>query len=212
MKKQIIFSVFSFIISLIIWIFSYPKLPSTLPAHWDINGSINHYASKMQVMLVLLGLMLAANILFVIIPFIDPKLRNNKNSLKNQNGIQFVTHAFFIIINIMTVYTGFHHHAPSPKMIFFITGALFIFLGNYTFSLKQNFFIGIRTPWTLSDEEVWHKTNRLGAKLLVVFGICIGLGGFLPGILPSIILIICLALMVVFPLVYSYWTYKKING
>ncbi|MFC7394284.1 SdpI family protein [Scopulibacillus cellulosilyticus] len=211
MKKQIIFSAFSFIISLVIWIFSYPKLPSTLPAHWDINGNINHYASKMQVMLVFLGLMIVINILFVIIPLIDPKLKNNKTSLKNQNRIQLVTNAFFIIINVMVVYTGFHHSTSSPEIIFFIVGVLFIFLGNYSFSLKQNFFIGIRTPWTLSNEEVWNKTNRFGAILLIIFGICICLGGFLPGILPSIILIICLVLMVAFPLVYSYWTYKKIN-
>lgn len=211
MKKQLVLQAILTVVMLVIWVLFYPKLPDTLPAHWDINGNIDRFAQKSLVMCMLIGLLLLSTMLYVIVPLIDPKRKSYIYSLKNYNRIQLITFIFFFILNLMILYTGFHQNISSPKMVYFFIGALFLFLGNYSASLKQNFFIGIRTPWTLSDENVWNKTNRKGAQLLVISGILICLGGFLPGKIPSVITAICIMIMIVFPFLYSYWLFRKRN-
>ncbi|WP_081622776.1 DUF1648 domain-containing protein [Heyndrickxia acidiproducens] len=94
MKKQLVWQTLLTIFMLLVWALLYPKLPSTLPMHWNINGNIDHFAPKSRVMLMLISLLLLSTTLYVIIPFIDPKRRSFIYSLKNYNRIQV---PFFLV-------------------------------------------------------------------------------------------------------------------
>ena len=84
-----------------------------------------------------------------------------------------------------------------------VTGLLMIFVGNMMPKIKQNFYFGIKTPWTLADEENWFKTHRLAGKTSVFGGIVIALGAFVPGEGKAWLLLAVVLVMVAIPLIYS---------
>ena len=87
-------------------------------------------------------------------------------------------------------------------------GLLFYYAGVLTENAEQNWFIGIRTPWTLSSEKVWKRTNRLGGKLFRIAGITAFSGVFFPEYAIYFILVPAV-IVVVITVVYSYLEYKK---
>jgi len=94
-------------------------------------------------------------------------------------------------------------------MVIFATGLLFLYLGTILDKLKRNWFIGIRTPWTLSSEKVWEKTHRIGGILFKISGLIILAGMFAPEHLLLFVLIPVFA-TVVFLIIYSYLEYRKL--
>ena len=96
------------------------------------------------------------------------------------------------------------------EMIYAGIGLLFIVLGNYMGKVRKNFFIGIRTPWTLASDEVWNRTHRLGGKILILIGLFMMLNTFVrfqPGVV-----IAAIVTLVLIPVVYSYVIYRRIEG
>lgn len=91
----------------------------------------------------------------------------------------------------------------------FLVGIMFIIMGNYMGKIRPNWFMGIRTPWTLSSDEVWNKTHRLGGKLFVLAGALLILVAFLPGSVTLVTLIIGVAAVVIIPTVYSFILFKR---
>lgn len=116
-------------------------------------------------MMMLIGIMMILYILMVIIPKIDPK--NNYNTfIRPYMAIFNTMFAVLFIINLMTILTGLGYDLPISYLGNFIVGVIFIVFGNFIQIVKPNFFLGIRTPWTLSSERVWKDTTGLVRKFL----------------------------------------------
>jgi uncharacterized membrane protein len=77
---------------------------------------------------------------------------------------------------------------------------------------KRNFFIGIRTPWTLSSDRVWEETHRLGSVLFMISGALALVGGFFGGMLSFWLLFVPLMGSTIFLLIYSYFLYQRETG
>ena len=90
-------------------------------------------------------------------------------------------------------------------------GILFIIIGNYMWKVKSKWFVGVRTPWTLSNEEVWNKTNRLGGKIFVGLGLFFIIGVFLPTKIFWGIFIVGVPIVALVPIIYSYVLYRKLT-
>jgi len=84
-----------------------------------------------------------------------------------------------------------------------------VLLGNVMGQVRHNYFVGIRTPWTLADEEVWRRTHRMGGRLFVLGGLAIAAGGLVGG--PWLVAAILTSLTVagLGPVVYSYWIWRQ---
>ncbi|MEZ4364105.1 MAG: SdpI family protein [Kofleriaceae bacterium] len=89
-------------------------------------------------------------------------------------------------------------------------GGLLVVFGNFMGKLTRNFFVGIRTPWTLASEEVWLRTHRLGGKVIVLAGLGLVLSSALGG--GFVFVIAAIALVAVIPIVYSYVLYRRLEG
>ncbi|MDD9146988.1 MULTISPECIES: SdpI family protein [unclassified Sporolactobacillus] len=211
MKKHL-FPILLFLIALGLWIYFYPKIPARVPIHWGINGYANRYAPKLQAVILSLGIMIVGYALFLLIPMIDPRRKNYQYFLKSYERIRNISFFFFFIISCLTLFSSLNPRLTVPYITYLMVGCLFILLGNYMQSLKPNFFIGIRTPWTLSNETVWRKTHRMGSRVFIVSGACLGAGGFLPGRWPAVILVAVLVLTIAFSYIYSYWIFRNLNG
>lgn len=151
----------------------YSKLPDIIPTHWGINGEADGFSSKTFGVFFapLLGLALA--ILFPIVQRMDPRRESYANFQETWNRLQIGIIGFFAYIHVITLFAGINP-SMNGHVGNYITsgmGVLFILIGNSMGKIEQNWFVGLRTPWTLSDPEIWRKSQRLGGLLFVLGGI-----------------------------------------
>jgi len=183
-----------------------------VPMHWNAQGEIDSYYAKTPALLVGLGLEVFLFLLIYLMPYYSPKYRNQAERFeKVLPGLCFVLMLFFALINIYSLLLAKVGDAIPINIIFVLIGLLFIFLGNLLPKVPRNFFIGIRTPWTIMDVENWHRTHRLGAYLFVISGIIMILKGVIlihHSIFQNISMILALALLL-YPLLHSFLLFRK---
>ncbi|MEY8348897.1 SdpI family protein [Bacillus cereus] len=211
MKKHV-FPVVLITLTVIAWCVAWPYLPEEVPSHWNAAGEVDGHMPKIGMMIFDIAMMGFLYVIFTQLPKMDPKYENYKKFPKAFWMINVAIMLFLFVINMMTLASALGYNVPMGEVVNVMLGILFIVLGNYMQQCKPNFFMGIKTPWTLSSEEVWRKTHRLGSKIMMVGGIIIILTAFLPGTWKMISVLGVTALIVVSTMVYSYVAYKKEMG
>lgn len=185
------------------------KLPEKVPLHWNIKGEIDRYGSKTELLLIAILLPLLTYILFLIIPKIDPKGKIRKMGNKYQK-IKFLLTTFMSILATFIIYTALHQSLANPNYIILLIGILYIILGNYFKTLKPNYFIGIKTPWTLENEIVWKKTHQLAGKMWFIAGLIIVINSlFLKKQINFILFFSITIIITILPIFYSFLEYKN---
>jgi uncharacterized membrane protein len=210
LKKLFLLELFLFIgmiaASLILW----TQLPEQMPMHWNIEGQIDNYMPKIWGAFMVPGIAILLMALFKFIPFIDPKKEKYKLFEKSWGVIQFGIYGFMAYMHFVTLYLSINQSADIVKLILPGIGVLFILLGNYMTKVRQNYFVGIKTPWTLNNEEVWNKTHRVGGLAFVIAGIVFLIEGFFQVyMLPVFLITIILAALG--PVIYSYFVFRKLK-
>ena len=210
MKKTTIVLSIILIAFFAIGIFSYLTLDKEkIASHWDESGQVNGQMGKFAGIFLMPLIAIGLFILFIMIPKIDP-LKSNIKKFKNYYDSFVVVLMFFMLyIYITTILFNFGYKLNMTTLIMPAIALLFFYIGSIMKYLKKNWFIGIRTPWTLSNDKVWEKTHKLSSKIFKLLGIIILLGLFFPT--KYLILIILIpTLSAAFGLViYSWWIYKK---
>ena len=186
------------------------ELPKEVPMHWNASGEIDRWGDKSELFMMLFMLTGITYFVFLIIPYIDPKqkLQNMGNKL---NNLRLILALFMSALAIYILYSV-QQKTSNPVLIFPLVGLLFAFLGNYFKTIKPNYFIGIRTPWTLENEEVWKKTHLMGGKLWFVGGLLMALTFVLPNKIQFYTFIGIVTVISIVPIVYSYLEFKKIKN
>ncbi len=150
---------------------AYPVLPSSVPIHWNAQGMVDGCGPKW------VGAFLfpIVMVLFLFFLFLIPKIAVFKKNLKDFEesywALGYVLELFFLIFYALTLLPNFGYSFNMSQLLMLPLGMLFISLGILMPSFKRNFFVGIRTPWTLANDRVWEKTHRLGGKLFVLAGL-----------------------------------------
>lgn len=185
-------------------------LPEQVPTHFNMDGNADDWSSKTSLIYIIGGMVFGLYFLFLIIPVIDPKKKIEQMGDKYFT-LRLMLTIFFSLLAIFIVYSGKEGDIKHPNFLFALIGILFTMLGNYFQTVRPNYFIGIRTPWTLESENVWKSTHRLGGKIWMVGGILIAVLAFIisNNSLYSIIFGIIIFVMAVVPIVHSYLAYKK---
>ncbi len=138
-----------FVYLMLIW----SGLPETVPTHWNLEGEIDNWGSKWTMVMIPFLLPLLTYVIFTIVPKIDPKNKIQSDSGKYQN-LKFALTTFMAVLAVFILYSIKEQSLTNPNYIILGLGFLYIILGNYMKTLKANYFIGIRTPWTLENEKV----------------------------------------------------------
>ena len=186
------------------------RLPEQMASHWDINDQVNGYMSKFWGVWMMPLITLGMFVLFLVIPSIDPLKANIAQFREAFNLFIVLIVAFMLYIHALTLAWGLGHtdFKMSTSMLPAM-GLLFIFIGFMLRKAKRNFFIGIRTPWTLSSDYVWDKTHQLGAILFMASGVLAFIGGMFGGMTAFWFLFVPLIGSTIFLLVYSYVLYQQ---
>ncbi|WP_242310637.1 SdpI family protein [Bacillus cereus group sp. BfR-BA-01331] len=207
MKKHL-FAIILILITCIAWAFAWPNLPDTMIIHWGTEGA-NGFTSKLNAMLLLLGIMIFTYILLTVTPKIDPKKKNYDKFSRSYMIMNYSVLVVLFLVNMLVIGVGLGYDIPMNSTPYIIVGLLFIVIGNYLPQCKPNYFVGIKTPWTLSNEEVWRKTHRFSGKVFVVLGVIMMLSIFAPAAWKAFLIIGIIIGAVGLTMGYSYVAYKK---
>lgn len=156
----------------------YGSLPDQVPLHWGLDGAVRYGGRGELLLMCLLSPLMA--VLFRGLPKIDPR---KKNYARFQGHYDVLCVAILLFLAAMNGVVLTESLRPGTvtvwRLITVGAGLLFAVLGNLMPKVKSNFFVGVKTPWTLSDPDVWNRTNRLGGILFFVLGLTLVLTGLL---------------------------------
>jgi len=187
----------------------YPKMPEKMATHWNAKGVVDGYSSRAVGLFMMPIITLILYTFFQLIPKIDPLGRNIKKFEKYWNAFKVIFLLFMAYMYIVTLAANLGYAFNMNYIIMPAIAVLFYFCGILVENAKRNWFIGIRTPWTLSSDKVWKKTHKLGAKIFKLYAVVILFGLFFEHYLIWIILtILPLSLYL---LIYSYLEWRKIK-
>lgn len=194
-----------FVYLLTIW----KTLPELVPTHFDLLGNPNGWSDKNGLILLIGGMGIGTYILMLLIPKFDPKKKIEQMGDKYYS-LRLLLTIFMSLLSIYILYAG-NGSKINPNLLIALIGALYAILGNYFQTLKPNYFIGIRTPWTLENEQIWKKTHRLAGRLWIAGGLLTIIISFL--INSNLVLVIFFGIIttiiVLVPLVFSYTEFQK---
>lgn len=187
----------------------YSSLPAQIPTHWDLNGTVAYGAKSTVWMLAGLSPLMA--VMFLILPKIDPRKKNYEKFKVYYDGFIVALLLFMLMMDGVVLSESLWPGRISVgRVVTIAIGILFVFLGNLMPKVKNNFFMGIRTPWTLSNPDVWNRANRLGGRLFFWFGLVIALSALLLSekttffvMMAGVVVVSCV------PIIMSYVWYRR---
>jgi uncharacterized membrane protein len=188
----------------------YSRLPDQMPIHWNTLGEVDNYGGK-GFSLLMAVLPIAIYALMILLPKIDPRRENyakhGKAYMMMQSGIVLL----FVILNWVTIGFALGYDLNVGRFVTIGIGVLFIVIGNYLSQIRHNYFVGIKNPWTLANEQVWKKTHRLGGIGFVVVGILLAASTYLGTKMMTPVIIGSVLVLVLGLNLYSYLVFRDLS-
>jgi len=207
-RSTLIVSSILIVIGLLAGLLLWNRLPEQLPAHWNVNDQVDGYMPKLQGVLLMPLVTAGMLLLFMVVPAIDPLKANIARFRTAFNLFILVLIAFMLYIHGLTLAWGLGYHFGMSRAMLPLIGVVFLVTGWMMRSAKRNFFIGIRTPWTLSSDRVWEQTHRMGSILFILCGLLAMLSPLFGGVTAFWLLLVPVIVSSVFLMVYSYVLYR----
>jgi uncharacterized membrane protein len=201
------------VLTAVITLAAYPLMPGIVASHWNAAGEVNGTMPKFWGLIIIPLLMYGFSALFAVLPRIDP-LRNNYRKFQDYyEGFILVFAAFLSFIQLQIILWGLGTQVSPNLTLPIMIGILFIYIGFLLEHAEPNWFVGIRTPWTLSSDSVWKKTHQKGATLFKLAGV-VSMVGILAGIYAWLFILVPAIAIAVYTVVYSYVEFRReqING
>jgi uncharacterized membrane protein len=210
MKKSILFQYILIIIYFAITLVSYYYFPAIVTTHWGADGQPNGTMSREENALFMIGIL---GFVYGILKF-SAKADPNKINIEKFKDLYewFIVFfiGFFIGVNLLVTLWNFGYHFNTFYYLIPFLAAMYIVVGLLLGKVERNYSIGIRTPWTISNDIVWAKTHKLGSKLFILSGL-MSLVGLIWIDYAIYFLMVPVILFSIFLTIYSYLIYKKIN-
>lgn len=210
LKKEwfiVIILIVPFFVSAYYW----NDLPEEVPTHFNLRGEADDWGPKWMAAYLFPALGIGIYLLILLVPLIDPK-KKIESAQKPVAAIRMFTSIFMVGIYAFIMAASLGSIINFSSYILVGVGVLILIVGNYMNSIKPNYFIGVRTPWTLENPEVWKRTHRLSSKIWIAGGLLLMLSPIVPEIIRFEYLIyIIVGVLAGIPLVYSYVIYKKLE-
>lgn len=187
----------------------YPKLPETIPTHWDMSGHPDGWSNRMWGTWVLPIFLLGMWALVWILPRIDPRGSNYAKFRGAFEAIIVSVMLFMLALHIVELRASLGYPVQMQRIIPIGTGVLLIVIGNLLPRARPNWFVGIRTPWTLSSDRVWEQTHRFGGRVFVAGGLLITIAALVWAQWAHAVLFAVMVLCVSSVLIYSYVEWKR---
>ena len=206
-RKAEMFSLGVVLLSFAIAAYFYPMMPDQIASHWNINGQVDGYVDKLWALFLMPSISLLLLLLFLAIPRIDPLKENIAKFRGHFDGFIMLIMLFLLYIFLLTIFWARGVRFDMGQVLSPAFGILFYYCGILIENAKRNWFIGIRTPWTISNEAVWGRTHALGGKLFKLAGVIAVFGVF--RYYSFYLVIVPILIFTAYLFVYSYFEFQK---
>jgi uncharacterized membrane protein len=196
------------ILSISTSIYAYPFMPEQMASHWNFKGEVDGYMPKFWNLFLVPMILPAMYLLFWLIPKIDPLKKNIKKFINYYESFILLMFSFLFYLQALVISWGFGLRFNMGLMMIPALSLVFYFIGIMLENAKMNWFIGIRTPWTMSSERVWDKTHKIGGKLFKASAL-ISLTGLLIPDYAIYLVLIPVLISTIYLFIYSYFEFKK---
>lgn len=187
----------------------YPSLPERVPSHWNLHGQVDAFRSRLWGAFGAPLVAAAVYILMLITPLVDPRRENYARFAGAYRLVRLSVVAFLVGIHAIVLLAGLGRPVNVAFTVQIAISLLFVILGNVMGQVRHNYFVGIRTPWTLASEAVWTKTHRASGRVWVAAGL-IGLAGAATGPVAGFaILMTALGAALSYSFAYSYVLFRR---
>lgn len=183
-------------------------MPEKMASHWNAQGKVDGYISKFWGLFLMPFISLGLFLLFIIIPKIDPLKANIEKFRKYFDNFIVIIILFLFYLYLLTIFWNLEFRFNFSQLLVPALGLVFYYCGVLVENAKRNWFIGIRTPWTLSNDKVWEKTHEIGGKLFKVSGAITFLGIIFPDY-AILFILIPVIFVAIYTIIYSYFEYQK---
>jgi uncharacterized membrane protein len=190
--------------ALLITLIFYSRVPAQIPVHWNVNGQADNFGPKWMLLTVFPGIMLAFLGLFALLPWLSPRHFEMEPFYATYLHIMLIFVGMLAYLQLLHVWVSISGHANMSRAVI---GGICVFialLGNLLGKVRRNFYIGIRTPWTIADERVWNATHRFAAKLFTAGGLIALVLTFATPVawLPFAVILACALIAALYSLVF----------
>ena len=187
----------------------WPIAPAQIPVHWNLAGQVDRFGGKIEGLLLLPLVAVAIYLLMLLLPRIDPKRENYKTFAAVYTLIRLSITLMLAFIYGCMLLTAFGYDVDTGLLVPLAVGLMLCVLGNVMGKIRPNWFVGVRTPWTLSSRDSWNKTHRLGGRLFVVLGVAVAALGFIQrGWMLAVVVGMGVTVML-WLVIYSYLVWRK---
>ena len=205
-NKEFLMTALLIALPMVIGVIFWNQLPEKIPTHFGIDGQADGYSSKLFTLFAFPALFL----LFQIICLASFEKESVKVNIpaKMRRFYTWLIPVLSLIIQGSIYANALGFIKSGPTLVTTFLAIVFIVIGNYLPKIQRNATVGIRIPWTLSDDKNWYKTHRMAGKLWVIGGLIILLESFIQVALPYVMGVV-IAVMIVGPIVYSFILSRK---
>lgn len=188
-----------------------PELPERMATHWNVAGEPDGYMGRTVALAFIPVITALAVLAFGIIPRIDPLRENIAEFRPYYDWFVVLFSVYMTVVHLGVIAFNLGYDFEFSALILVGIGVLFGYMGILFPKAQRNWFIGIRTPWTMSSTTVWERTHRLGGRLFLLAGVLIVFAAFLG---ESAVYVVFAAAIIagVVPIVYSYWLYERVDS
>ncbi|MDE2306817.1 MAG: SdpI family protein [Xanthomonadaceae bacterium] len=162
-----------FLVAVAVAMWLYPRLPARVAVHWDIHGRVDNYMPRLWSASFPALMILALAGLTWILPAISPRRFEIRPFAQVYALLMLATQGLVLVLGMATLLAAAGYAIPMPALGALGAGALYMILGNYMGKLRKNFFVGIRSPWTLASDAVWERTHRVAGWLFMLAGLLV---------------------------------------
>ncbi|MBN1585197.1 SdpI family protein [Candidatus Uhrbacteria bacterium] len=192
--------------------FFYRLFPDRVPTHWNASGAADGWSGPAFAAFFFPAIIVAIYLLMLVLPSADPQKDRYREFSRPYQILRLATVSYMAAIYAVTSLIGLGFDIPIAKASMAGIGLLFLTIGNFMPKFRKNWFVGIRTPWTLSSETVWNRTHRVGGKLFTLGGLAALLSMLLPP-RPAFAVFTATVLGLTFGTIgYSWWVWRGRKG
>lgn len=187
----------------------YQDLPQRMPTHWNVSGDVDGWSSRPWGAFMIPVFLLVMLAVFHLLPKIDPRAPNYAKFRGSYEIVIIAVMVFMLGVQLVILASSLGNDISVDRVIPIGVGVLLMVIGNLLPRMRPNWFVGVRTPWTLSSDRVWDRTHRFGGRLFVAAGALILLTGLVAPQMAQPVLIGCVVGVSVILLAYSYIVWKQ---
>jgi uncharacterized membrane protein len=197
------------VIAVFVSIFAYPHLPDRVPTHWNASGEVNGWSSRLWGAWMLPLIMALIWLILRAVPHIDPRKANYAKFQGMYDWLVILVIAFMLAIHVVIILAATGSPIEMHKVMMPSVGIFIAALGFLLPRVHPNWFVGIRTPWTLTSDISWERTHKIAGPLFIALGVLIVASTAIAPTTAIWILVVAAVGITIFLFAYSYQVWKE---